>query len=891
MDKLGKRLLAVVLVVMVVIGGIGAFGVGAQAESVIALTEAELIDALIKLNPIKCLYEHSVDQINRYAMSLEPDYYPWVTRPSSVLDTIEAADAISFMDKIKQISMPTFNTSSEEFILKYRSNLLEQEILLAYEDLLSILPICFRDDYITYLDILSKAQAYGEPYVAQFRAGIDTFNYKPKDSQDYKGQLYLLQNTLYETAFQEDYLNNSNLINETLNAVITAKSVMEGTAYYTDQEVYDIAFAKAELDVLRNSIHMIYGQDDYYSIASKLYDMEYSYEYWDMYKDGTLDEYIANLKSRCFLLSEQQLGVGYYDYAVAKNEYNNLSLFALSYSRLLLKTRNTPEYSSFLQIYKDFQIETKTLNETTIPALIADEKWGELRRIALETAEPLKIALESLFGISGESVNTTLTDNATGVIVVGKLPTAITLVVTNKSNITVDTDIQELLSGYDITLQVNGQLIQPTDTVTVKIPIPAGATDTSKLKVYRIESNGDQTDMSATVQGGYLVFATNHFSEYAVISTLSPPVHQTLTYNELRDTYPQYVNDKQTYWNHVWHTETNPPEQWGNNVTTGDFGGYKPKLAYDEQGHYTLTPCHHPQDSGVNCNQYTVWNSAKNDYEKTGYAQCNGFAHKLGFDAYGTDPRGWTLPSNLLSYINNDIKPGDIIRVKKWSADDHTIFVTAVIGETIVFADCNSSGNCDIRWDATITKTYLRSKLSAGQLEYIRSAPKALDTSRKLVETTSQIEVIYQDGSVESGAILEVTNIRNDNTWFELKVDGNKFVVFFDINLMIDGKPTQPTGRVTVKIPLSYAAGNNPQIYHVTKGSSTPEPMNTRIEGNYLVFETDHFSVYGIAVDDDQPTVNTKDYFKLWGKTTKWKKNTLNWFLCIVCFGWIWMAF
>jgi len=34
-----------------------------------------------------------------------------------------------------------------------------------------------------------------------------------------------------------------------------------------------------------------------------------------------------------------------------------------------------------------------------------------------------------------------------------------------------------------------------------------------------------------------------------------------------------------------------------------------------------------------------------------------------------------------------------------------------------------------------------------------------------------------------------------------------------------------------------------------------------------------------------------KQYFKLWGKTTRWEKTFLNWILLIVCFGWIWMAF
>lgn len=34
-----------------------------------------------------------------------------------------------------------------------------------------------------------------------------------------------------------------------------------------------------------------------------------------------------------------------------------------------------------------------------------------------------------------------------------------------------------------------------------------------------------------------------------------------------------------------------------------------------------------------------------------------------------------------------------------------------------------------------------------------------------------------------------------------------------------------------------------------------------------------------------------ESYFTLWGKTTNWEKSFWNWILCIVFFGWIWMAF
>jgi hypothetical protein len=39
-----------------------------------------------------------------------------------------------------------------------------------------------------------------------------------------------------------------------------------------------------------------------------------------------------------------------------------------------------------------------------------------------------------------------------------------------------------------------------------------------------------------------------------------------------------------------------------------------------------------------------------------------------------------------------------------------------------------------------------------------------------------------------------------------------------------------------------------------------------------------------------EPPVEKKEFFKLWGKMTKWEKSPLNWFFLIVCFGWIWMA-
>ena len=47
--------------------------------------------------------------------------------------------------------------------------------------------------------------------------------------------------------------------------------------------------------------------------------------------------------------------------------------------------------------------------------------------------------------------------------------------------------------------------------------------DGAACKVYRAETDGSYTDMHAVLQDGYLVFTTDHFSEY-VVTTGEPDV-------------------------------------------------------------------------------------------------------------------------------------------------------------------------------------------------------------------------------------------------------------------------------------------------------------------------------------------------------------------------------
>ncbi len=85
-------------------------------------------------------------------------------------------------------------------------------------------------------------------------------------------------------------------------------------------------------------------------------------------------------------------------------------------------------------------------------------------------------------------------------------------------NIFLSEEVVEKL--YDITLRKDGVEIQPDGVVKVRIPA-----ENENSKVYRVETDGTVTDMNAVYEDGYLVFATEHFSLYAVAVEKKAPIY------------------------------------------------------------------------------------------------------------------------------------------------------------------------------------------------------------------------------------------------------------------------------------------------------------------------------------------------------------------------------
>jgi hypothetical protein len=183
----------------------------------------------------------------------------------------------------------------------------------------------------------------------------------------------------------------------------------------------------------------------------------------------------------------------------------------------------------------------------------------------------------------------------------------------------------------------------------------------------------------------------------------------------------------------------------------GKYWNHMPELGagmeYNNQDGWTEIPC--PKHNGYcgtpkqSCNGYAP------EGEELSY-QCWGYADKLGHDVSGCDPQklseGDDWKKLYYKASLNDLKAGDIIRFNRYgnSKYAHTLYVTAVSGDTITYTDCNYDGTCVIRWDQTIALSTIRS-----WFVFLLKAPSEAET-----EATFQLRVsALLDGTPAASAI------------------------------------------------------------------------------------------------------------------------------------------
>lgn len=129
-------------------------------------------------------------------------------------------------------------------------------------------------------------------------------------------------------------------------------------------------------------------------------------------------------------------------------------------------------------------------------------------------------------------------------------------------------------------------------------------------------------------------------------------------------------------------------------------------------------------------------------------------------------------------------------------------------------------------------------------------------------DTNTNIKLSANVGIVPDGTTLNVEAITSGNVFDAIseKLGDVKFSLF-DISLMSNNTAIQPTnGTVEISIPIpSGYDTSNLVVYRFADDGSQEQEYAVTIDGNYAVFETDHFSNYALAEKPATTNTSTSD--------------------------------
>lgn len=173
----------------------------------------------------------------------------------------------------------------------------------------------------------------------------------------------------------------------------------------------------------------------------------------------------------------------------------------------------------------------ETLNEKTLP--LAAHKWSDWTVVKQPTATEEGIEKRTC-SVCGDSETRSIEkfsgirDSETGVEIIynDEYTDGTELKVeekfSGKSFQLIDTAYGKTNTAiYDISTYKDGVKVQPNGEVTVRVPLPKGFSANKVFVCYVDSTNGKVTKIPCEVKDGYVIFMTNHFSEYAVVEQLA----------------------------------------------------------------------------------------------------------------------------------------------------------------------------------------------------------------------------------------------------------------------------------------------------------------------------------------------------------------------------------
>lgn len=133
-------------------------------------------------------------------------------------------------------------------------------------------------------------------------------------------------------------------------------------------------------------------------------------------------------------------------------------------------------------------------------------------------------------------------------------------------------------------------------------------------------------------------------------------------------------------------------------------------------------------------------------------------------------------------------------------------------------------------------------------------------------DTTSESDNnTFKDESADKAADIEVIakpNVIPKDARFSVRIDDANTTaerVAYNCSFTYNGANYEPTDTVTVRIPVPYTLrdkAENLKVYHLQDGEYVN--MSAKFENGYLVFDTDHFSIYVVTADDLTKTAPTE---------------------------------
>ncbi len=120
--------------------------------------------------------------------------------------------------------------------------------------------------------------------------------------------------------------------------------------------------------------------------------------------------------------------------------------------------------------------------------------------------------------------------------------------------------------------------------------------------------------------------------------------------------------------------------------------------------------------------------------------------------------------------------------------------------------------------------------------------------------TVAGVTVSYDEGVIDEDTVLQVFRIgAPENVW---KVNGYDITpdqyTLYNICFVKNDEKVQPNGKCTVRIPAPYDAQAKKYYAYRQEPDGSWSKLSTINEGKYLVFETDHFSLYMITKDPQE---------------------------------------